>query len=165
MNSCWIFVEIWTIFRKNWQRTSFFWQTNIHTYLILTLSELKFNFLQLLFLHFFPIKASLRSYVEFLLNFCWNLDHFSLKNLQEHNFLGKKWSKFQQKLNITPKWGFNRKKVYEQKLKEIEFKFRKCQYWVCMYVSLSKKLWSLSIFGEKMVQISTKIQQNSVTRL
>ena len=52
---------------KNWQRTSFFWQTNIHTYSKLTFFKFKFNFLQVLFLHIFPIKASLWSFVEFLL--------------------------------------------------------------------------------------------------
>ena len=48
LNFRWIFVGIWTIFRKNWQRTSFVGQTNIH---------------------FFPIKASLQSFIEILLKF------------------------------------------------------------------------------------------------
>ena len=46
-----------------------FWQTNIHTYSILTFSKLKFNLFQLLFLHFFLINASLWSFVEVFLKF------------------------------------------------------------------------------------------------
>ena len=72
---------------KIYKEHNFFWPTNIYTYSILTFSELKINFLQLLFLHFFTIKASLGSFVEFLLKFGPFFPQ-KLTNL-EHNCVGK----------------------------------------------------------------------------
>ena len=117
-----------------------FWQTNIHTYSILTFSKLKFNLFQLLFLHFFPIKASLRSFVEFLLNICWNMDHVFPKNWQVHNFLGKLTYIY------TRYWHF-------LNLKSISNNF------------CSKKIMIKINFWGKNGPNFNKIQENSVTRL
>ena len=103
--------------------------TCIHTryWQFLNLNSISFNFCSYTF---FPIKALLRSFLEFLLKF---------------------GPFFPQKLILIIIF-------LEQKLLEIDFKFRKCQNRVYMYVSLPKKLCTCQFLG-KTWSIFQHIQQ------